>query len=125
MLAFAALGQEARRAAPDGEERLLHRVLGERLVAQDPQREAVGGAAVAVVELGERGLVGAGERAHERLVGEVGEGSRRHAAGVSLIVPDSGRVAFGSDVEPVRASPANGCSTRRPPTTPTAVEKGR
>jgi hypothetical protein len=38
-----ALGHEARRPAPDAEERLLHRVLRQGLVAQDPQRESVGG----------------------------------------------------------------------------------
>jgi hypothetical protein len=53
--------------------RLLHRVLGERLVAQDAQRESVRGAAVAVVQLGEGGLFRARGQRHERLVGEVGE----------------------------------------------------
>ena len=52
---LALLGEERAGRAPDGEERLLHRVLGERAVAHDPQREPVGDAAVAVVELAERG----------------------------------------------------------------------
>jgi len=44
-----ALGEKAVGSAPDGEERLLNRVLGERLVAQDPEREPVRDAAQAVV----------------------------------------------------------------------------
>ena len=59
MLAFARSGTKRAAVRQTREERLLHRVLGERLVAQDPQREAVGDAAEAVVELGERRLVGA------------------------------------------------------------------
>ena len=73
MLAFAALGQEARGAAPDREKGLLHRVLGERLVAEDAQREPVGDAAVAVVQLRERNLVRARGERDDGLVGEVGE----------------------------------------------------
>src|SRR4029077_15286428 len=64
---------EPRRGTPDGEKRLLHRVLGERLVSQDPQREPVRGAAVAVVQLGQRGLLGPGREGHERCGGEMGE----------------------------------------------------
>ena len=64
-----------KRAAPrqSAEERLLHRVLGERLVAQHPVREPVGDAADPVVELGQRRLVRAGDERDERFVGEVGE----------------------------------------------------
>jgi len=47
-----ALGEEAVGVAPDAEEGLLNGVLGERLVAQDPQREPVGDTAEAVVERG-------------------------------------------------------------------------
>ena len=46
-----ALGAERAGRAPDGQERLLHCVLGERRVAHDAQREPVRDAAVAVVEL--------------------------------------------------------------------------
>ena len=63
MLALRALGEEAVGVAPDAEERLLHGVLRERLVAQDPQGEPVGDAAEAVVELGQRVVVGAPRRA--------------------------------------------------------------
>jgi hypothetical protein len=52
---------------------LLHGVLGERLVAQDAQREPVGGASVAVVQLGERRLLRAGGEQDERFVGQMGE----------------------------------------------------
>ena len=67
------LGDEPAGGAPDGEERLLHRVLGERLVAQDAEREAVGDAAVAVVQLGERDLLGARDERDDCFVGEVSE----------------------------------------------------
>ena len=73
MLALPRSGMKRERRAPDGEERLLHRVLGERLVAQDAQREPVRGTAVAVVELGERRLLRPGGEGDERFVGEVGE----------------------------------------------------
>ena len=70
---LAAFGHEAGGRAPDGEERLLHRILGQRLVAQDAQREPVRGAAIAVVELGERRLLRASGESDERFVGKVGE----------------------------------------------------
>ena len=63
VLALARSAEEAVGVPPDAEERLLDGVLGERLVAQDPQREAVGDPAEAVVELGQRVLVGAPRRA--------------------------------------------------------------
>ena len=67
------LGDEAPGRAPDGEERLLHRVLGKRLVAQHAQCQAVGHAMVPVVELGERGFFRARDERNDRLVGEVGK----------------------------------------------------
>ena len=70
---LALLGHEPRGRSPDGEERLLHRVLGERCVAEDAEGEPVGDAAVAVVQLGERRLLRPGGQGDERLVGEVGE----------------------------------------------------
>ena len=73
MLALPRSGMKRRRRPPDREERLLHRVLGERLVAQHAQRQPVGGAAVAVVQLGERDLVRARGQGDERFVGEMGE----------------------------------------------------
>ena len=73
MLALPRSGMKREARSPDGEERLLHRVLGERLVAQDAQREPVRGAAVAVVQLGERRLLRPGGQGDERFVGEVGE----------------------------------------------------
>ena len=70
---LATLGHEAGGRPPDREERLLHRVLGELLVAQDAQRQPVGGTAVAVVQLGERRLLRPRGERDERFVGEVGE----------------------------------------------------
>src|SRR5262249_56744558 len=70
---LAPLGHEARRCPPEGEERVLDRILGERLVAEHAQREPVRRAAVAVVELGERRLLGSGRERDERLVGKVRE----------------------------------------------------
>src|ERR671934_43259 len=66
-----ALGEEAVGGPPDGEKRLLHRVLRERLVAQDPQREAVGDSAETIVELCQRVLVRGRDEREERLVREV------------------------------------------------------
>ena len=63
------------------EERLLDRVLGERLVAQDAVGEAVGRAADAVVELRERRFVRARDERDERLVGEVSEVATAHRHG--------------------------------------------
>ena len=73
VLALPRSGMKRDGGSPNGEERLLHRVLGERLVAQDAQREPVRGAAVAVVQLRERRLLGPGGQGDERFVGEVGE----------------------------------------------------
>ena len=66
-----ALGAEGRRAAPDLEERFLDRVLRVALVPQDAERQPVGDARDAVVELGERILVPARNERHQGLVGEM------------------------------------------------------
>ena len=71
MLAFARSARNAAAERQTREERLLHRVLGEPVVAQDAEGEAVGDPPDAVVELGERGLVAACDEGDERLVGEV------------------------------------------------------
>ena len=68
-----ALRDEAGGRPPDREEALLHRVLGERGIANDPQREAVGDAAEAVVELREGVLVGPRYESDQRLVREMSE----------------------------------------------------
>ena len=66
-----ALRAERGGAPPDREEPFLHGVLGEPLVAQHAQREAVGDAADPVVQLSERVLVTSGDQRDERLVGEM------------------------------------------------------
>ena len=96
MLAFAALGDEPRGAAPDREERVLHGVLGERLVAQHAQREPVGDAAVAVVELGERNLVGARGQRDDGFVGEMGKRTRHDRRGASSLIRAAGSNRFDS-----------------------------
>ena len=58
MLAFARSGTKRPASPPEGEERLLDGVLGQALVAEDPEGEAVGDPSEPVVELGERRLVG-------------------------------------------------------------------
>ena len=68
-----ALGDEARRRAPDGDEALLHGVLGERGIAHDPEGEPVGDPAETVVQLRQRVFVGAGDEGDERLVREMSE----------------------------------------------------
>ena len=73
-----ALGQVLRGAAPDREERLLHRVLRQRLVAQHPQREAVGGPPVAVVELRQRDLVRPRDERDDCFVRKVCQVATRH-----------------------------------------------
>jgi hypothetical protein len=77
-----ALGKEPCGGAPDGEEALLHRVLCEPLVAQDPQRQAVCDASVAVVELRERRVVGPCDERDDGLIGEMREVARRHERGL-------------------------------------------
>ena len=79
-----ALARSARKRSAErqiAEERLLHGVLSQRFVAEDPQSEAVGDAAEAVVELGQRLLVGAGDEREQRFVGDVRELARRRAGG--------------------------------------------
>ena len=68
-----ALRQKARGAAPDREEGLLHRVLRKSLVTEDANREPVGDAAVAVVQLRKRNLVRPRGQRNDRLVGEMGK----------------------------------------------------
>ena len=79
VLAFARSGTKRAARAPDGEERLLHRVLGERAVAQDPQREPVRDAPEAVVELGESRLVRASRERDDGLVRKMGEVPRQRS----------------------------------------------
>ena len=73
VLAFERSGTNRAAVRQTREERLLHRVLGERRVAQHPQREPVGDAAVAVVELGERAVLPARDERDQRFVREVRE----------------------------------------------------
>ena len=68
-----AFGAEAGGRTPDAEEGLLDGVLREPVVAQHPEREPVGDPADTVVQLGQRGLVTAGDECDEGLVGKVGE----------------------------------------------------
>src|SRR5689334_15996990 len=68
-----ALGEEAVGVPPHAEEGLLHGILGEGRVAQDPQREPVRDATEAVVECGQGVLVGRGHEREQRLVGEARE----------------------------------------------------
>ena len=67
-----ALCPEGGCVAPDREETLLHRVLGEPVVPQDAHGKAVGDAANAVVKLSERVLVTSRDERHQGFVGEVG-----------------------------------------------------
>ena len=62
------LRDEGRRRPPEGEEGLLNRVLGQRVVPEDAEREAVCDPAEPVVELAERRLVTARQQSHEGLV---------------------------------------------------------
>ena len=68
---FRALRPEGRRTAPDLEERLLDCILGVSLVSQNAQREAVGDARDAVVELGERFFVGPRNERYQSFVREM------------------------------------------------------
>ena len=70
-----ALRHERVRTPPRGEERVLHSVLRERLVAKDPKREPVCDAPEPVVQLCERLLVRASDEGDDGLVGQVREGT--------------------------------------------------
>ena len=72
MLAFARSARKACRRPPDAEECLLDGVLGESLVPEDADCEAVRDSACAVVELGECVLVTPGDERDQSLVREVG-----------------------------------------------------
>ena len=81
---LAALADVRAGRPPHGEERFLHRVLGERRVLEDAVREAVRDLPVAVVELRQREIaVRCGDEREQRLVGERSEcaGARGLAAG--------------------------------------------
>ena len=65
----AAVGIDAAGVLPDGDEDVLGDVLGDLLVADDPQGEAVDEAGELVVELFEGGLVAAAESLDERPLG--------------------------------------------------------
>ena len=67
-----AVGAEGRRAPPHCEEPLLHRILGQAIVAHHALREAECDPAHPVVQLAERGLVPPGDERDERFVREVG-----------------------------------------------------
>ena len=73
MLALARSARKPAAVRQTAEKCLLHGVLGEAVVAQDPEREAVGDTTDAVVQLGQRALVTAGDECDERLVREVSE----------------------------------------------------
>ena len=106
-------------AAPEAEERLLHGVLRQRLVAQDPVGEAVGDAADPVVELRERRFVGARDERDERLVGEVGEVAASHGdrLSVSEHASDSHERGERFDAERDRTGLGRRPNQRRQPTT--------
>ena len=78
------LGPEAGRRAPDAEEGLLHRILGEPVVAQHAECEAVCHPPDAVVELGQRSLVVACDERHEGLVREMSK-VPAHGPGVGRV----------------------------------------
>ena len=78
------LGPEAGCRAPDAEEGLLHCILGEPVVPEHPEREAVRHPADAVVELGQRSLVVARDERHEGLVREMSE-LPAHGPGVGRV----------------------------------------
>ncbi len=65
---LAAGGVERDGRAPGGEERLLDGVLGQHLVAQDPEGEAIGDSAEAVVQRGQGLVVGPRDERQQRLV---------------------------------------------------------
>jgi hypothetical protein len=68
-----ALGDEAGGRAPGGEKPLLHSVLGEGVVPENPPREAECDPAEPVVELAQRHLVRAGDERDQRFVRQVRE----------------------------------------------------
>ena len=70
--------------APDGEEGFLDGVLGEGAVAEDPEGEAEGEPAEAVVQHAERVVVAAADGLEHLLVG-------RLASRVGLLPADGGR----------------------------------
>ena len=78
------LGPEAGCRAPHAEEGFLHGVLGEPVVPEHPEREAVRHPADAVVELGQRSLVVARDERHEGLVREMSE-VPAHGPGVGRV----------------------------------------
>ena len=76
----AAVAAVRRRAPPDAEKRFLDDVLGGRGVVDDPQRQCVGQARVAVVEHLDALRFGAGEQVEHPVVGDVHAGARRRIA---------------------------------------------
>ncbi len=68
-----AIGPEGRSCAPDAEEGLLHGILGEPVVTQHSESQAVGDPANTVVQLGERVFVVTGDERDQSLVREVSE----------------------------------------------------
>ena len=76
--------------APEGQERLLHGVLGQGRIAHDAEGEAVREPAVAVVQLGERALVLVRREREQRLVGEVRVVAGRESSGAARLDPEFG-----------------------------------
>ena len=70
---LAALRHETSCGAPQREECLLNGVLCEGLIAKNAEGEAIGGPPEAVVELGERRLLGSRSERDQRLVREMGQ----------------------------------------------------
>ena len=73
MLALARSARKPAAVRQTTEERVLHGVLGEPVVAQHAEREAVGDAPDAVVQLSQRRFVATGDERDEGLVRQVCE----------------------------------------------------
>ena len=73
MLAFARSARNPAAVRQHAEKCLLHCVLGQPVVAQHPEGEAVRDPPDAVVQLGQRAFVAAGDESDESLVREMSE----------------------------------------------------
>jgi hypothetical protein len=74
------LGEVPAGGAPDCEKRLLHRVLGKRIVSEDSFGQGVGNAAKAAIELGERLIVALGDQAEQVFISQRAETLRTASA---------------------------------------------